>query len=372
MVSKRTISFDGDRGASDAELRQAVAPFAEAYAGESAWQLVTSLGPFLTGCVAMHLLMQVSWLLAVALAAPTGALLVRVFIVQHDCGHGSFFASKQANMLVGRMCSLITMTPFANWSRQHRLHHSDWNNLDRTGGSDIYSACLTVDEYLGLSRRRRLLHRLPRHPLIANILLPPLVFVLLYRVPFDTPRVWVRERWSVHLTNAALVCLFGTLTLLLGWQEVLLVHLPIMVVASILGVWLFSLQHRFDTAHWTVRGQWSFVDAALRGSSWLDLPRPLHWLTGNIGFHHVHHLNPHVPNYRLAEAHRAVQSLRPVMPLSLGRALTASFLTLWDTRRGRLVRFCDAESEGKAKSINALVRAEVPGDDRGLRCVERS
>ena len=330
-----------DSVVSDAEVRQAAAPFAHADSRQSVLQLVTSFGPFLAGCVAMHVLAQSSWLLALALAVPTGALLVRVFIVQHDCGHGSFFASKRANALVGRMCSLVTMTPFANWSRQHGLHHADWNNLDRTGGSDIYSACLTVDEYLALPRWRRFLHRLPRHPLIANILLPPLVFVLLYRVPFDTPRAWVRERSSVHLTNAALICLFGTLALLLGWQEVLLVHLPVMVVASILGVWLFSLQHRFETAHWTVRGEWSFVDAALRGSSWFNLSRPLHWLTGNIGFHHVHHLNPRVPNYRLREAHRAVQALRPVVPLSLGRGLAASFLTLWDERRGRLVRFRD-------------------------------
>jgi omega-6 fatty acid desaturase (delta-12 desaturase) len=341
------MSLARDSVGSDAEVRQAAAPFAHADGRQSALQLATSFGPFLASCVAMHLAAQVSWLLALALAVPTGALLVRVFIVQHDCGHGSFFASKRANALVGRMCSLITMTPFANWSRQHGLHHADWNNLDRTGGSDIYSACLTVDEYLALSRWQRLLYRLPRHPLIANILLPPLVFVLLYRVPFDTPRAWLRERWSVHLTNAALVGLFGTLVLLLGWQEVLLVHLPIMVVASILGVWLFSLQHRFETAHWTVRGEWSFVDAALRGSSWFNLPRPLHWLTGNIGFHHVHHLNPRVPNYRLAEAHHAVQALRPVVPLSLGRGLTASFLTLWDEQRGRLVRFRDARDSSR-------------------------
>jgi omega-6 fatty acid desaturase (delta-12 desaturase) len=136
--------------------------------------------------------------------------------------------------------------------------------------------------------------------------------------------------------------LFGMLVAVLGWREVLLVHLPIMVVASITGVWLFSLQHRFETAHWTARGEWRFVDAALAGSSWLDLPRPLHWLTGNIGYHHIHHLNPHVPNYRLAEAHRTVHALRPVPRLRLRSGLAASTLTLWDERQGRLVRFCDA------------------------------
>ena len=178
----------------------------------------------------MHLVAPVSWLLALALALPTGALLVRVFIVQHDCGHGSFFASRRANALVGRAVqpdhddALRQLEPPARPApcrlEQPRPHG---------GGSDIYSACLTVEEYLALSPWRRFLYRLPRHPLIANLLLPPLVFLLLYRVPFDTPRAWVRERWSVHLTNAALVCLFGTLVLLLGWREVLLVHLPIMV-----------------------------------------------------------------------------------------------------------------------------------------------
>ena len=336
------MSNVSDRAISDTEVRRAAAPFASPDARQSIFQLATSFGPFLAACVAMHLIAPHAPLLALALAIPTGALLVRVFIVQHDCGHGSFFASRRANTLVGRACSLITMTPYANWSRQHGLHHADWNNLERIGGADIYSACLTVDDYLALSPWRRFLYRLPRHPLIANLILPPLVFLLLYRVPFDTPPSWRRERLSVHLTNAALAVLFGGLVLLVGWRQVLLVHVPVMSVAAILGVWLFSLQHRFETARWTARSGWRYVDAALDGSSWLDLPRPLHWLTGNIGFHHIHHLNPRVPNYRLGEAHRAVQAIRPVPRLGLGAGLTASLLTLWDDRRGRLVRFSEA------------------------------
>jgi acyl-lipid omega-6 desaturase (Delta-12 desaturase) len=312
-------------------------------AWQGAAQLVTSFGPFLAGSAAMYLVLPISYLLTLALAVPTGALLVRVFIVQHDCGHGSFFASRRANTVVGRLCSLFTLTPYANWSRQHALHHADWNNLDRAGGgSDIYSACLTVREYLAMPPWQRFFYRLPRHPLIANVLLPPVVFLLLYRLPFDTPRGWVRERRSVYLTDAALICLYGALIGLLGWQPVLLVHLPIMVVASIVGVWLFSLQHRFETAHWTAKGEWHFVEAALYGASWFRLPRVLHWLTGNIGFHHVHHLNPRVPNYRLSDAHEAVHAVHPVPPLSLWRGLAATFLTLWDEQRGRLVRFRDA------------------------------
>lgn len=327
----------------DAQVRQAAAAFARPLAWKSAAQLVTSFGPFLAGCAAMYLVLPISYLLTLALAVPTGALLVRVFIVQHDCGHGSFFASRRANTVVGRLCSLFTFTPYANWSRQHALHHADWNNLDRTGGgSDIYSACLTVREYLAMPPWQRFFYRLPRHPLIANVLLPPVVFLLLYRLPFDTPRGWLRERRSVYLTDAALISVYGALIGLLGWQPVLLVHLPIMVVASIVGVWLFSLQHRFETAHWTAKGEWHFVEAALYGASWFRLPRVLHWLTGNIGFHHVHHLNPRVPNYRLSDAHEAVHAVHPVPPLSLWRGLAATFLTLWDEQRGRLVRFRDA------------------------------
>ena len=180
-----------------------------------------------------------------------------------------------------------------------------------------------------------------RHPLVANVVLPPLVFILLYRVPFDTPRNWSRERRSVWLTNGALAAMFGALALLLGWDEVLLVHVSIMVIGSILGVWLFSLQHRFETAYWMRKAEWNAADASLRGSSWLALPRPLHWLTGNIGFHHVHHLNPLVPNYRLEQAHEAVHTLCPVPPLSLRSGLRAPWLTLWDEAAGRLVRFRD-------------------------------
>jgi acyl-lipid omega-6 desaturase (Delta-12 desaturase) len=332
-----------------AEARKAAAAFARPIARQARLQLLTSLGPFIAGCVAMYLVLPISYPLTLALALPTGALLVRVFIVQHDCGHGSFFASRRANTLVGVLCSLLTLTPFANWSRQHAQHHASWNDLDRRSGSgsDIYSTCLTVREYRALTRRQRLIYCLPRHPLMANVLLPPLVFLLLYRMPFDTPRAWMRERQSVHLTNLALVGLFGTLVMLIGWRAVLLVHLPIMAVASILGVWLFSVQHRFETARWTETGDWIFVEAALNGSSWLRLPRPLQWLTGNIGFHHVHHLNPRVPNYRLRQAHGAVQAVCPVPPLGLSDSLRALRLTLWDEAAGRLVRFRDAGVEAR-------------------------
>jgi omega-6 fatty acid desaturase (delta-12 desaturase) len=325
-----------------AEARKAAAAFAQPIRARGAIQLLTSFGPYIAACAAMYVVYPISPWLAVALALPAGVLLVRVFIVQHDCGHGSFFASAHANRLVGRACSLITLTPFMNWARQHSLHHGNWSNLDRRKGADLYSACLTVREYFALSRWGRLLHRLPRHPLIANVALPPLVFLVLYRVPFDTPRHWMRERRSVHLTNASLLVLFSTLTLAFGWREVLTIHVSVMVVASILGVWLFSLQHRFEMARWKRRADWNPTEASLDASSWLALPPVLHWLTGNIGFHHVHHLNTRVPNYRLGAAHEAVQAIWPVKPLTLAGGIQAPWFTLWDEASCRLVSFREA------------------------------
>ncbi|MBS0538731.1 MAG: fatty acid desaturase [Proteobacteria bacterium] len=327
---------------SGVEVRQAASAFARPIRGRGVGQLLTTFGPFIAACAAMYLVYPISFPATLALALPAGLLLVRVFIVQHDCGHGSFFASTRANRMVGRACSLLTLTPFANWARQHTQHHGDWSNLDPRKGADLYSACLTVNEYRALSPRRRLLHCLPRHPLIANLLLPPLVFLLLYRVPFDTPRNWPRERNSVYLTNAALTVFFGALCAAAGWQAVLTIHVSIIVVTSIVGVWLFTLQHRFETAHWAHRGEWDFADASMEGSSWLDVPRAVHWLTGHIGFHHIHHLNPRVPNYRLGEAHLAVQAIWPVAPLGLAAGLRAPWLTLWDEASGHLVSFRDA------------------------------
>lgn len=324
------------------QVRHAAAPFAQPIAHKATLQLLTSFGPFLAGCVMMYLALPFSLPLALALSLPTGALLVRVFIVQHDCGHGSFFASRRANTWVGRLCSLFTFAPYANWGRQHGVHHALSNNIQRMSDSnDMFSSCVTVRDYLTMSRRQRFLYRLPRHPLIANVLLPPLIFLLVYRLPLGTPRHWLRERLSVHLSNLSLVGLFGGLVFLLGWQAVLLVHLPIMVVASILGIGLFSLQHRFETARWMDKGVWNVLDTALQGSSWLRLPAVLQWLTGNIGFHHVHHLNPRVPNYRLERAHEAVQALTAVPPVFFSDIWKALRLTLWDEAAGKLVAFRD-------------------------------
>jgi omega-6 fatty acid desaturase (delta-12 desaturase) len=288
----------------------------------------------------MYWSLQLSYALTLFLAIPAGALLVRVFIVQHDCGHGSFFASRWANDLLGTLCSMFTLTPYANWRRQHAGHHANWNNLDkRNSGADIYSACLTVKEYRERTRWQRLVYRVSRHPLVAHVLVPPLVFLLLYRVPFDTPKGWNRERRAVYLTDLALVVLLGGLGLVVGFKAVALVQLPVMIVTSIIGVGLFAVQHRFDETVWARQPEWRFGNAALQGSSYLKLPRLLQWFTGNIGFHNVHHLAPRVPNYRLESCYRANPEFEASPSLSLREAFRAIRLSLWDEDRQQLVGF---------------------------------
>jgi omega-6 fatty acid desaturase (delta-12 desaturase) len=325
-----------------AALRAAVEPFQRPIAARACRQLFSSLGLYVVTLALMYWSLHLSYWLTLAIAFPAAGLLVRTFIVQHDCGHGSFFGSQRANDVVGSICSVLTLAPYGNWRRQHAQHHANWNNLDRREhGADIYTACLTVDEYRSRSPMQRLLYRLPRHPLLAHFVFPPLVFLLLYRIPFDTPREWTAERRSVWATNAAIAAWVVLLGMLLGFGAVAMVQLPIVAITTIAGVWLFSVQHRFETARWLRAKEWNFHLAALSGSSYLKLPRWLQWMTGNIGFHHIHHLAPRVPNYRLEDCYRGAAILRAETPLNLRTALRAATLTLWDESSEKLVRFRD-------------------------------
>jgi omega-6 fatty acid desaturase (delta-12 desaturase) len=295
----------------------------------------------------MYWSLHISYALTLCLAVAASAFQVRMFIIQHDCGHGSFFASRRANDILGAMCGVLTLAPYSHWRRQHAQHHVSWNNLDRRDtGVDIYSNCLTVAEYRALTPWRRFVYRLPRHPLLAHLAIPPLVFLLLYRMPFDTPKDWTRERRSVWTTNLAVLAMWSALALFFGLRAVLMVQLPIVILSTVVGIWLFSVQHRFEGAHWSRRDQWNFADASLRGSSYLRLPAVLHWVTGNIGFHHIHHLSPRVPNYRLAACHRSSALLQPKIPLTLARAFSAGRLVLWDEAQSKLVGF-DAPGSGR-------------------------
>lgn len=326
--------------ATTTDLRAATIAFQQPLLRSSLSQIATSFGGFVATCAAMYLLLDFSFWLAALLALPAAGFLVRIFIIQHDCGHGAFFRSRRANDLLGTLCSVLTLTPYASWRRHHAGHHGIWNNLDRReSGLDVYSMVLTVAEYRALSPWGKLVYRVSRHPLVVNVILPPLVFLLLYRLPFDMPKSWRRERLAVYLTNAMLIGLVGGLGLLVGFGPVAFVQLLVITLAAIIGAWLFSIQHRFESAQWMKGDAWQHVSAALEGSSYLKLNRVLRWFTGNIGLHHVHHLNPRVPNYRLQDVMDAVPRLREVRPLELGQALGAWRYVLWDEAAGRLITF---------------------------------
>jgi omega-6 fatty acid desaturase (delta-12 desaturase) len=332
-----------DAGFDRHEARTVAFRFQEALPRTALLQLVTTFPPLLLLLAAMHAGLALGWWPVLALALPAAGLVVRVFALQHDCGHGSLFRSRRANDAVGRLCSLFTLTPYGHWRRQHARHHAVWNDLDRRDrGVDVYSTCETAAEYQAMGRWRRLGYRVARHLLAAQLLLPPLVFLVLYRIPFDAPSAWQRERRGVHLTNLALAACYGGLSVLLGFGSVASVLLAVMVPASVAGVWLFSVQHRFEGVRWTRHAAWDPVAASLEGSSYLRLPRLLQWFTGSIGFHHVHHLAPRIPNYRLEDCHNAHPAFASARVVTLRDALAASRYVLWDEAAARMVTFAEA------------------------------
>jgi omega-6 fatty acid desaturase (delta-12 desaturase) len=321
-----------------AALRRATTPFQRSGTARGLFQLATSFGGLFATYALMYVLYGVSVWLALIPAPLAAAFLVRVFIIQHDCGHNSFFGSRLANTVTGFACSMITVTPFLSWRRQHAAHHGIWNDLDRRqSGADIYSSCMTLKEYQALPRRARAWYRILRHPIVANVLLPPFIFLVLYRPPFDMPRTWRRERLFVHLTTLALAAVITGLGFTIGFGAVLTVQLPVLVLATLIGVWLFSVQHRGEHVRWIPHDQWDATSAALEGTTFLRLPVVLQWFTGNIGFHHVHHLNPRVPNYRLQACHETINVLRPVPEVSLIDGLSALRFVLWDEARGTMI-----------------------------------
>jgi omega-6 fatty acid desaturase (delta-12 desaturase) len=309
--------------------------------GKAAWQTVTTFSLYFALIVAMYAALQLSVWLTLALALPASGLIVRIFMLQHDCGHNSLFPSRRLNGVVGALCSLVTLTPFAYWRRLHARHHGSWNNLDRRGiPADFFSDCLTLAEYRALRPAQKRLYRVTHHPVVVHLLLPPVIFILLYRLPFDTPAICRRERLSVALLNLSLMAVFAGLAVSFGFMNVLLVQLPALALAAMAGIWLFSVQHRFEDAQWARTENWKFDQASLHGTSYLKLPRVLQWFSGNIGLHHVHHLRPGIPNYRLQACHDGCSKVTSVTTvLTLRDALKAPSYALWDEDLGRMIPF---------------------------------
>lgn len=317
--------------------RRALEPYKRPSLQAAVVQLVDTALPFALLWVLMAKSLSVSYALTLALAVPTGFLLIRLFILQHDCGHGSFFPSRTANHVVGSLLGVLTLVPYGYWRRTHAIHHATSGNLDHRELGDVKT--YTVREYRGFSPVYRWLYRLYRHPVVLLGFGPAYQFVLKHRFPFDIPWSWKREWASVLWTNAGIAVTFGSLAWWLGWRSVVLVHLPVVLIAGAVGVFLFYTQHQFDDTYWERDETWDFYRAGVHGSSFLDLPRPLHWLTANIGYHHIHHLVSRIPNYRLAQCFREVPELQRVTRLTFWQGLRCLRLKLWDEETRTLVGF---------------------------------
>jgi acyl-lipid omega-6 desaturase (Delta-12 desaturase) len=320
--------------------RDALAPYAEPHLGRSLLGVATSLVPYLLLLVLMYLALDVSYLLVLALAIPAAGFQVRTFIAFHDCAHGSYLPSKRANAWLGAVLGVVLYTPFQSWRHAHAVHHATAGDLDRRGTGDVHT--LTVAEYRATSWRGRLAYRLFRNPLVMFGLGPTYAMVLQPRLVLRSARP--RSRRSVIATDIALAVVVGGLCWLVGWREFLLVQGPTLLLAGAAGVWLFYVQHQFEDTYWQSAGDWSYADAALRGSSYLRLPRVLQFFSGNIGLHHVHHLSAKVPNYNLQRAHDQNPIFHEVPTLSMWDGMRAVRLKLWDERRRRLVTFAEARA----------------------------
>ena len=318
--------------------RETLAPYTQPRPARAMLDLATSVLPYLALSVGIYLLLNVSLLLAMALAIPTAALLVRTFIIFHDCSHGSFLASRRANAWLGMALGLLLYAPFLRWRHDHAVHHATAGDLDRRGVGDVRT--LTVAEYHALPWRGRLGYRLLRNPILMFVLGPVLAMVIGPRIVAKGARP--RMRRSVIATNVALLVLVGGLCRLIGWRDYLLVAGVPALLAGSAGIWLFYVQHQFEDAYWESGSTWSYADAALRGSSYLRLPRVLQFCTGNIGFHHVHHLSARIPNYNLQRAHDENPIFHDVPTLSLRDGIRAVSLKLWDEEGKRLVTFSQA------------------------------
>lgn len=321
-----------------ADVRRAVGPYIGPDPRRSVFQVVTTLGALGLAMWAAAAALQWFLPLALLLAFPIAGLLVRTFVLMHDCAHGSFFSSRALNESVGFVTGVLTLTPFAQWRRDHALHHASSGDLDRRGHGDVPT--LTVREYRALPRARRFGYRLLRHPLVL-LFGGPIHLALGQRFRGRSTATGSAQLTSVVATNVAILAAFAAAFWLVGWQTVLVVYVLPYYLAAMAGVWLFYVQHQFEDAYWTQHDDWDYVEAALKGSSHLQLPRVLSWFTGDIGLHHVHHVAPRIPNYRLRRCHQdnAVFHQSPTVTLRSGTA--ALKLALWDEDRQRLVRFSD-------------------------------
>jgi omega-6 fatty acid desaturase (delta-12 desaturase) len=332
-----TAAFDPAPNFSARRWARIAAGYAAPNHRRSVLQLVTTLIPLAALWTAMTLTVSGTYWLTLLLSVPAGAFLVRLFMIQHDCGHRSFFRSPRLNDFLGHAIGVLTLTPHGYWRRAHNIHHATSGNLDRRGIGDVH--VLTVREYLALGRWKRLIYRVYRNPITLLVIGPLYLFVVKFRLPIDLLCRDRRALTSVMVTNVAICGLITGLALWLGFKGALMVQAPIVLLSSLAGIWLFYFQHQFAQTYWRKNDDWNFHEAAVRGSSYYDLPQPLRWITADIGIHHIHHLSSRIPNYRLHECLTDNAELGAVGRITLRDSFTCLRLVLWDEGADRLVRF---------------------------------
>jgi omega-6 fatty acid desaturase (delta-12 desaturase) len=326
--------------------KQAITPYQQPDLRRSVWQLANTLVPYLLLWVVMVPLYRVSFWLALPLIILAAGFAVRAFIIFHDCGHGAFFRSRRANEIVGFVTGLVSFTPFFAWRRGHALHHSASGDLDRRGDGDIWM--MTVEEYLASSWRMRLAYRVYRIPLVLFVIAPVFLFVVAHRIPRKGRS---RERRSVWLTNLTLLLIAILMSLLIGFKTYAILQILVVGMAASAGVWLFYVQHQYEGVYWQRHGEWSYAMAAVEGSSFYKLPKVLQWFTGNIGFHHIHHLSPRIPNYNLEACHNANPELQ-IEPVTLRQSFGCMRYRLWDEVNYRLIGFGELQGLSRTAALH--------------------
>lgn len=317
-----------------------LAPYAKADHRKAWFQFLSTSVLFAANWLLMLWSLQGPYWLTLLLALPATGMQIRLFIFQHDCGHGSFFRSRLLNDLTGAAIGVLMLTPYKYWRRTHAIHHATSGDLDRRSFGDV--GTLTVAEYQQLSWLGKLGYRLYRNPLLLLTVGPVYQFVLKHRLPVDIPLSWKREWRSVMGTNLSIAIVLTVAWFTIGIKSFLLVQAPITILSAALGMWLFYVQHQFEDTYWRENPDWDFHEAGLQGSSFYDLPKVLHWFTGNIGYHHIHHMASRIPNYHLPRCFREVPEVQRVTRLKILESLPCAWLALWDSEQSKLVTFREA------------------------------
>ncbi|CAN7756702.1 fatty acid desaturase [Paenibacillus sp. LjRoot153] len=333
--------------------RKDIAPFERPHMKHSVWQIINTVGPFFVLWYFAFLSLSVSIWLTFAIDLIAAGFLIRIFIIFHDCCHKSFFKNKLANEIVGTLTGILTFVPYHQWRHTHSVHHASSGNLDKRGVGDIWT--LTVDEYIQATWLKRMTYRLYRSPFVMFIIGPIFIFLIDYR--FNRRKAGMKERINTYITNIGIVGSIALLCWGMGWQSFLLIQGPMFFFSGMAGIWLFYVQHNYEETYYENDAEWDYVKAAMHGSSFYNLPRVLHWITGNIGYHHIHHLSPRVPNYHLQKVHNKNAALRNVQTITLKTSLESLKFRIWNEESKKFIQFKDLKQFGvkvKPRIIKAV------------------